>query len=215
MLEEYYLFFETFFPFITLSFGIYAYGSMDFKLKILCYFVFFASISSTASYLISRTGTNNMPELHVYVLFEFILLTLFYVNSIKEYINRKFIWVIIGGFVVLSILNALFFQEITKYPYILRAIESIVIVIFSILYFHKVMVEAKIKKLFKEPMIWINTAMLVYFSINFFFHILLPIVVMKTLNEFAREMVYFYWATNILFYMLIAIGFYKQKKLVK
>lgn len=201
-------------PFLPLAFGIYVYQSLGTKLKILFYYVCFASVASILSTLISRTGTNTMPELHVYVILEFIILTFFYANYVQEYISRKYIWIIIAGFIVLGVLNALFLQNITVYPNILRAVESIVMVIFTVLYFQKVMVEAKIKKLSKEPMIWINTAMLIYFSGNFFFHILFPVVLTNSV-EFAKRTTYFFWATNIIFYLTLSVGFYKHKKLTE
>ena len=214
MLANIYFFLEVFVPFLPLAFGIFAYKSLDLKLRVLFYYVCFASIASVYSYLVSITSTNSMPGAHIYVLGEFVVLTLFYANYINEYVNRKFIWSIIGAFSVFSILNALFIQKITVYPNIPRAVESIVMVVFSVLYFHKVMVEAKIKKLSKEPMIWINTAMLIYFSVNFFFHISFPVALANSV-EFAKGIIYFFWATNIVFYTILTIGFYKQKKLTQ
>lgn len=198
-------------PLFSVALGIYSFKWLESRLKVLFIFVCFAAFSDITAILLLR-GINTMPEAHIYALVEFIILTLFYANYLKRYISRKFIWTVISVFTLFSLLNALFIQKITVYPYIVRAIESIVMVIFSILYFHKVMVDAKIKKLSKEPMIWINTGMLLYFSSNFFFHILLPLVVTYS-NEFARIMVYYFWVTNILFYLILAIGFYKQKKL--
>ncbi len=214
MLIEYYQYLTTIAPFLPVAFGLYAYKGLGKELRILFYFVCFSAVAELVSALISIGGNNTMPGAHVYVLVEFIILTFFYANYIKVYIARKYIWVIIAGFTVLSVLNALFIQKITAYPNILRAVESIVMVIFSVLYFHKIMVEAKIKKLSKEPMIWINTAMLVYFSGNFFFHILFPVVLANS-EEFARRIIYFYWSSNILFYLILTVGFYKQIKLAE
>ncbi len=201
-------------PFLTFGVGMLIYKYLDKTFKILLIFVCFAALSEGYSILSWKGGNNTMPGAHVYVFFEFLILSFFYSLYLKEYINQKYIWIIIGAFAVFCVLNALFFQKITVYPNYTRAVESIIMVLFSVLYFYKVMVEAKIKKLSKEPMIWVNTAMLVYFSINFFFHILLPLVV-STSNAFAKKMVYFFWTTNVLFYLTIAIAFYKQKRLAK
>ena len=155
-----------------------------------------------------------MPAAHLYVLVEFIFLTLFYSNYVKKYVAPKYIPIAISIFILFTVLNAVFIQKVSEYPSVLRVVESIIIVIFSILYFHKVMVESKITKLSREPMIWVNTDMLVYFSGNFFFHILLPIGVSHLVN-FATFTVYYFWITNVMFYLILAIGFYKQKRLVE
>lgn len=212
MLSKVFLFLTVIAPFLSLAAGIYVFKSLDARLRWLFYYVCLASMAAVISYSLSIVGTNTMPGLHIYVPLEFIVLTLFYANYIKEYINRKYIWIIIGAFVIFCIMNAIFFQEIAIYPNIPRAMESIVMVIFSVLYFHKVMVEAKIKKLSKEPMIWINTGILVYFSFDFFFHISFPAALANSV-EFAMGILYFFWVTDILFYSLLAIGFYEQKKM--
>ncbi len=201
-------------PFLTFGVGIMVYKYLDREFKILLIFVCFAALSEVLSIISWNGGNNTMPGAHIYVFLEFLILTLFYSFYLKEYIKIKYVWGLIGGFAVFCFFNALFFQKITVYPIYTRAVESIIIVLFSVLYFYKVMVEAKIKKLSKEPMIWVNTAMLVYFSINFFFHILLPVVVVSS-NAFAKRMVYFFWTTNVFFHFTIAIAFYKQKRLAK
>ena len=214
MLIEYYQYLTTISPFIPLVFGIFVYKKMDSRLKLLFFYVCFSSAASLISQLISIADTTTMPEAHFYVPFEFIILVLFYQNYLTGYINKKYIWLIISGFFLLSILNALYFQGIDEYPNIPRGVESMVMVVFSVLYFHKVMVEAKIKNLAKEPMIWINTGMLIYFSGDFFFHLSFPVVLDNSV-DFARRIVYFFWGMNILFYLMLTIGFYKQKKLAE
>lgn len=212
MVVKYYQLLETIVPFIPLILGAYVYKSLGGNLKILFYYVCFSSVASIISQLISSTGTTTFPAAHFYVPLEFIILVLFYMNYLTGYINKKFTWFIISGFVLLCLLNVLFFQDITEYPNIPRGVESIILVVFSVLYFHKVMVEAKIKKLAGEPMIWINTGILIYFSGDFFFHLSLPLALAVS-AEFARKIVYFFWATNIFFYLILAVGFYKQKRL--
>lgn len=214
MLVNYYQILVTSMPLIPLALGIYVFRKLGDKLKILFYYICITAVADIVSSLVARTGTNTMPGAHIYVPVELVVLTLFYANYVKEYISKKYIWIIIGTFVIISIMNALFFQKVTVYPNIPRAVECIVMVIYSVLYFHKVMVEAKIKKLSKEPMIWINTGILCYFSFDFFFHISFPAVLASSV-EFAKGILYFFWATNIMFYSILAIGFYKQKKLAE
>lgn len=213
MFVTYYQIVVTCIPFVPLIFGIYAFKNLGANLKILFYYVCFSLVASILSQLISVAGITTMPEAHIYVPLEFAILVLFYMNYLRGYVNKKYTWFIISGFALLSILNALFFQNINEYPNIPRGIESIIMVVFSVLYFHNVMVEAKIKKLSKEPMIWINTAMLIYFSSDFFFHLSFPVVLANSV-EFAKGIIYFFWATNILFYLILAVGFYKQKNLL-
>ncbi len=73
------------------------------------------------------------------------------------------------------------------------------------------MLEAKIMKLADEPLIWINTALLIYFTGNLFFYILFN-VILEASRAFSKITVQYYSGLMALFYILIAIGFFKAKK---
>ena len=75
------------------------------------------------------------------------------------------------------------------------------------------MVEAKIKSISQEPMIWINTAVLLYFSGNLFFNILFSII-LETSRDFSKFTTYFIVWLTAAFYLLIAIAFWKAGKKV-
>jgi hypothetical protein len=108
------------------------------------------------------------------------------------------------------LINSFFIRGIFEYPAMARAISIIIIVLFSILYFYKTMVEAKISSLFDEPQIWINAAILIYFSGNLFFHILFN-VIFENSPEFGKLTFFYLRILNAIFYVLIAVGFYLCK----
>ncbi len=72
------------------------------------------------------------------------------------------------------------------------------------------MVEAQIKKLANEPLIWINTAILIYFSANLFFYALFNLILEYSV-KFSRITVIYLSVVNGVFYVLIAIGFLKAR----
>jgi hypothetical protein len=72
------------------------------------------------------------------------------------------------------------------------------------------MIEAKLKSLSKEPLIWINTAILINYTGNLFYFILFnPILNIST--EVLRSLGKYTVVLNAVFYVLIAIGFYLIK----
>jgi hypothetical protein len=98
-----------------------------------------------------------------------------------------------------------------EFPSLVGSIGAMIVFIFSIAFFSKVMVEAKISKLAGEPLIWINTAILIYFTGNFFYYSLYNYR-LKASFDIAMLAAKFFGVLNILFYLIIAIGFLKVKK---
>ena len=72
------------------------------------------------------------------------------------------------------------------------------------------MVEAKIRNLSKEPLIWVNTAILIYYTGNLFYYILFDLFLDYS-HEFLKSIGVYFFTLNTLFYILIAIGFYISK----
>lgn len=74
------------------------------------------------------------------------------------------------------------------------------------------MIEANIKNLWNVPYIWINTGILIYYSGNLF-HTILFNIILEYSREFSKLTVVYFNVLNALFYILIAIGFLKFKKI--
>jgi hypothetical protein len=110
-----------------------------------------------------------------------------------------------------SIINTLFIQSLYEYANIVGSLGALIIFLFSVVYFTKVMVEAKITKLSQEPLIWINTAILIYYTGNFFFHSLYNFRLNASL-DIAILAAKLFSVFNILFYLIIGIGFFKVTK---
>ncbi|MEN8116326.1 MAG: hypothetical protein ABFS16_05075 [Bacteroidota bacterium] len=157
---------------------------------------------------------NTMPIGHFYIPISFLIMALFYLKELGGFINRKIIIGFIVLFEVFCIINSVFIQSLLQFPNIAGSTGAIILLVFSIVLFNKIMVEAKIKKLFAEPLVWINTGVLLYYSANLFFYALFNYSVVRNL-EFAKFTVNLFSVFNLLFYLLIAIGFWKAGKQVK
>lgn len=189
--------------------GILQYKFIRPKLNYIFLYVCVSSVTQLAITLFYFAGfKRNLPALHFYLLFEFALISLFYLRHLDNYINRKWIYFISSVFIIYSVINSIFIQNITDYPNIPRAIEALILIVFSLIYFNKVLIEAKISALTKEPLIWINLAVLIYFSGNFVYHIMFNMI-LEYSRETARMIGILFTLLNIIYYILIAIGFWK------
>ncbi|HSM49718.1 MAG TPA: hypothetical protein VK872_17995 [Draconibacterium sp.] len=130
----------------------------------------------------------------------------------KDFIKPKYILIPIILFETYCLINTLFIQSLFEYASLEASIGAMILFLFSVAFFTKVMVEAKILKLSEEPLIWINTAVLIYYAANFFYHSLFNVRLNASL-EIALLSVKIFAGLNILFYLIIIIGFLKAKKL--
>ncbi|MFW5755203.1 MAG: hypothetical protein ACOCWK_01285 [Tangfeifania sp.] len=162
------------------------------------------------SALIAAGIRNTIPGLHFYIIFEFLLWAIFYKNVLHPFIHKKIMIAILILFESYAIINLLFIQDLFTMPNLVRSVEGLLLVLFSVLLFSKFMVESKHREIQKEPLMWINAAVLIYFSGNFFFNILFNLI-LENSREFSRITSYFFTGLNGLFYFIIAFGFVLQK----
>lgn len=200
-------------PFIV---GLFVFGDFDKNLKIIFIFVCFGTLNEVVTrLLIGLTEVHNtMPLLHLYGIVSFVLLFVFYYDIIGNYINPRVFIILSLLFAVCWIVNSIFIQSIYEFPAMLSSLGDILIILLSIIYFYKIMLEAKIIKLAGEPLIWINAAILIYYAGNLFFYVLFNLI-LEYSREFSKITVIYFSVLNTLFYLLIAIGFSKVKQKVR
>ncbi|WP_167619506.1 hypothetical protein [Maribellus sediminis] len=194
----------------ALFFGILFYKYLNKALKIVFAFVCMAVVSEFSSQIIIHLfkGTT-IWQTHFYVMLEFFIWALFYWYLMKPFVNKNLYWLVVTVFEIYCIVNMIFIQDLNVYP-TTRAIESILMIVLSILTFYRIMVEGKIDKLRNEPIIWINSAVLLYFSSSIFFHLVFNVLLVKDV-EFLKKSGYLFIAVNVVFYALLSISFYLQK----
>lgn len=192
--------------------GLYRYPRLDKNLKIIYYFVVYGTLNEVVTRVAIYNGVKNtMPGIHLYLIVSFGILGIFYTNVLKGLFRRKITILIAVLFCLYSLSNSIFFQSITEYPTFPQAISKIILISFSVLFFYKIMTEANIERLGQEPLIYINIAVLIYYSGNLFFSLLFNLL-LEYSKEFSKLTTYYYVAIVTLFYILIAIAFWKTDK---
>lgn len=201
------LWYSIFFPFVL---GSFYYPRLRFSHKMLYGFICVGVLTELSSRFLKKVFEikNNMPLGHLYISISFIFIALFYLLELKGFLNRKIIIATIILFEFFSILNVTFFQSYYSYPSITGATSALILVAFSIILFTKIIVEGKIKILSQSSLIWINTAVLIYYAGNFFFYVLYNFILSYS-REFTIQTLYFFAVLNFIFYALIAFGIWK------
>jgi hypothetical protein len=192
--------------------GIALYRKFPREIKTIFYFVAFGVLTETFARLFMHFVMKNvMPIGHFYFPIAFLLAGWFYIQILNGFIKPLYMAIIIGLFVVYSVINSTFIQSLFEYASLVGSIGSMLIFMFSIAFFIKVMVEAKIMKLASEPLIWINTAFLIYYTFNFFYYSLYNLRMIAS-PEVTQIAIRFFSVMNLLFYFIICIAFLMYRK---
>lgn len=154
---------------------------------------------------------NNLPGLHVYTVFEFLLIALFYHLFLNGFISKKIIPSLIIFFTVFAIINAVFIQTIYEFNTYPRAIESLVIVCLGILAFYKMFQTQEYERIDQTPVFWIVSGITLFFSGNLFLFVLGNLLLSKDV-----ELSKLAWGINaslgIFMNIFIAIGLWWSRR---
>lgn len=192
--------------------GIFRYKYFTKELKIFFYFVAFGVLTEIYTKFHQQfIMKSTMPIGHFYFPIAFLILTLFYFRLLNKFIKPIYFFIISIIYLLYCIINPVFIQSLNEYSSLVGAIGALLVFLFSVVYFIKVMTEAKIEKLSHEPLIWINTAVLIYYSFNFFYFSLYNLRIIESL-EMAKLVTVFFGVFNLFFYLIISVGFTISKR---
>lgn len=164
-------------PFVllfTVTIGFVRLKYLKNELKFIWYFILLGVFSelSTRSITYFYPKLNILPGLHLYTIFEFVIIGLFYHTYFGNFFNRKTLPFTIIIFVILAIINGFFIQGIFNFNTYASGIEGILIIFLSLLCFYKMLIELDTRDPTKQPVFWINSGFLFYFAGNLFIFIL-------------------------------------------
>ncbi len=170
-------------PLIPLAFCLYHFRTFQAELKLLCLlevFSFICDILSLAVPLI-KLKTNYLGTL--YEIGEFTILFFLYFGILKPK-KSKWIFILIGfSFILFSSLNFLFLQHEKLNSFTFLS-SSIIFIWLSVVYFFSLMKDLPTYHLEQIPMFWINTAVLIFFSGNFFLFLTTDYLIKVSPNDF-------------------------------
>ncbi len=147
--------------------------------------------------------------MHVYTFVEFALLAFFYKNILNTQQTGKIINWLIPSFLVICVVNALYFQNIHTYNTYTKSIEALIILILAITYFVKVLDKIEIEEKNVNVITYINSGLLIYFSGSFIWFVIFNLTIG---NVGLGVIMWSIHATLLLIlYILIAIALWKHK----
>jgi hypothetical protein len=191
--------------------GLIKFKALSFNIKLIWCYLVLAALINTAATIVARVyHLNNLPLVHLFTLVEGLMLISFYKYTLDS--NEKKRWYISLqiAFLVICIINAIFFQSIYTYSSYTRYAESLICMLFALNYFAKI-AALELKPL-TLPTFYINSGIFLYFSGSFILFIFSNMITYKvSLTNFL-----IIWNIHaslfVLMYLFFTIGFIKCKK---
>ncbi|MCP9768343.1 hypothetical protein EGI22_10495 [Lacihabitans sp. LS3-19] len=195
-------------PFVI---GLLHFAFIKKEIKIVFYYVLLAITSE----IISRTlvyffkFSNILPLLHIYTVFEFFIIWLFFFKYFNNFYSKKRMKILLIVFIFFAIFNSIFIQKIYTFNTYVRSLESLIIVALTLLTFNKIINELDTRYPTQQPVFWINSGFLFYFSGN--------LVVFTLSNYFSKDnhLLSVSWGIHAILMVIlncfIAIGLWRTK----
>ncbi|WP_109436403.1 hypothetical protein [Aquimarina sp. AU119] len=165
-LFEYLTFGAFIFLFAPLIVSIFKFISFNFLQKRLLLLILVTVLVEVISRILWYKQVNNLPVYHFYTVIEFLLIINVYRFELSKVFSKLFFIIISIGFVIFAIINTLFFQNLTTFNSNVTTLLGLIVIFFALSYFYALLKEVKYRTLESNPMFWINSGFLIYFSSN-------------------------------------------------
>lgn len=204
--------FRFFIYLLLILIGIVA-GAVNFKkltapFKVLVGFLLVTFTCEVLSRFFAIKIHNSSPVYHFYILLLVFLFSLIYFLQIQQKTIRIFIIITCITFLILSTLNTVFIQNIYIFPSLSIIVASMIIILYSLTFFKYLLDKKMIFN--RQSVMWLNTSVLIYFTIQLFNWGFYSYLIRKNLNS--RIISDVAYLTNIFFYTSLAILLFAYSK---
>lgn len=106
----------------------------------------------------------NLPLLHVFSVVQFTLLWLIFAQRLIPPFSRRFFGVILVAFWAFALVCAIWIDGIYNFNAHARSFGAILVIIFCLSYFYQRLRKLDLENLESDPLFWVATGSLIYFS---------------------------------------------------
>lgn len=188
---------------------VFAIGLLRFKqrttpFKALTLLVGVTFISEILTRVLVQMTKNSSPVYHVYV----IVLYFFYAWIYRELSSdprlKKIIVASAAIFLLMSITNTIFYQPLSRFPSNILMIACVPLIILSLLIYRQMFHYPIEQNLFRQPVFWVNTGTLFFFTTTFLFWSFFNYFIRQKLDT--TLLVNMIYVSNIVYYMTLGVS---------
>jgi len=193
--------------------GIRNYRSFDKAFKILFFFVVAGVITELSGFLARHLldSKNTMPQMNLYIFSSFFFLSWYYIVVLKDLIKSKILWIIVLVFEIGAVIYLLMMGSLREYLSVPQSVSKILYLLYSLAFFYKIMAEAQVKKLWKDPYFLVNVSVIIYYAGNLFYSVLFNLILTYS-REFSKLTVIYFSVLNTLFYLILGWAFIRFRQ---
>src|SRR3546814_749894 len=126
---------------------------------------------------------NNMPLIHLFIALSLSLFSVLYYRAFQSKTLQRLVLFLGPASVLAVIVSSLFIGGIWVYPSFSNTLQSVVLMSFSLLFFYQIFTRQEYVHIEKQAMFWINSGVLIYFSVNIFLFMLFDLVIVQQQEE--------------------------------
>lgn len=180
--------------------------------KVLAVLFIFIFLESIISSILAIRGVNNMLVINLYTLIQFVVLSYFFILLLDKK-NKSGYYVFSGIIVIGLILEYMFFCNMS-FNNISALITNLIFILACLAFFIKLFREEKVLSLLDYPDFYFVSGLIITFGGGIFI-LAFSNYALSISNQAAKVIWHFNSLLNIISYIVVSIGFYKCRKLVK
>ncbi len=131
--------------------------------SLVCLSVFF-ELLATYSSLIPGFEAFNLPLLHTFTFIHYLMILWVYQQHLANLFRPKLVPILAAVFLVMVVVNGIWGDGFTNFNPHARALQALLVLFFVLSYFYRTLREMKITQLERDPLFWVSTGLLLYFS---------------------------------------------------
>ncbi len=166
----------------------------------LVYILVIVLVVESISSILWNQKINNLPLYHFYTVIEFLLIINIFMTALSGVFSKLFFLIVSIVFIVFAIVNTLFFQDLYTFNSNATSVLGILVIFFALSYFYALLKEMKYNALETNPMFWISSGFLIYFSSN-----LILFYINNSLFKGSTEASYLVWGLHAIINIVLTI----------
>lgn len=194
---------------LPLLFFVLAIRKKDapYPIKVSGALLFISGMSDLVSTILIEFRINPNLVITVYVILQFVLLSLIYRNAFTPKFYKKITVVGIAMFLIFAAYNLFVIQGVTGFNSNAFTISSAIFIAYSVAFFYRLFVELPAPQVQQLFMFWFNSAIFIYFGFNLFIFISVD-----RLIESENDQILYSWAfhncINVVRNLMFTTGLY-------
>ncbi len=149
---------------------------------------------------------NNMYLKHVLSHFEICIFSIYYYYIFEKVLFRKLIVILFAGYLIFSVFDTIYYEPLTSYPSNIGFVYSLMLILFSLLFFYEIYEKGEVLYIERHPHFWINSAFLLYYSGTLLLGLFSNYLMYKIPRDKFIYLNDFFSVMTIVFNVLVCIG---------